>query len=104
MPDKKKKIHGNDPALNQVKVGKGERLIEVDSEMWSWKLGSKNVSIRDPARHSHTVAIFDKDGHLNTSIAHYQKDTDPQDPKFEVTPGHVESYIRINLLRFYKQK
>lgn len=99
MPDKKTKIRGNDPALNERKLGKGERAVEIDGEFWSFRVGKSYVVIRDPNGHGTQVEMLDRDGEMNLEIGIAQggMKMDFDEQALAVTPGTVEAYIRKHL-------
>lgn len=85
MPDKKRKIRGDDPNLTKRKLGKGERQIEVKDQLWTWKVGETNLVIRDPRDRSHVVQLYDRGRPI--------QDFATKNGGIEITPASVKAFI-----------
>ena len=88
MPDKQKKIKGDDPNLTKRKRGRGERAIQIDGSQWGWKVGRTNVLINR------------LDGSRSvTQRTEFSWDNTPIGVTVDVTlPGAIEKYIRAHLI------
>lgn len=92
MPDKKRKMHGDDPMLLARKPSKGERHVEIDGEQWAWRHGVHNVVIRSPSGVSTVVPLLNKDQTHNVEIGHVSSGG-----SFIVRPSDVKHYVSKHL-------
>lgn len=92
MPDKKKKIRGDDPNLHARQPMKGERRMIIDGDEWGWRVGSSgHVVIVRPTGGKTIVSDF--------AISRCWEEDYSDQPA--ITPGVIEHYIRANLLPEY---
>ena len=56
MPDRKKRVRGNDPALSAPRRRPGMRSLSIRGETWSWRFGN-HLAIRGPDDRSHSVDL-----------------------------------------------
>ena len=82
--EKRRKIRGDDPKLNQRKKGKNERRLERNGEEWFWQLIGTIVKIRAPNGKAKNFDVSDVLGYpvLDESFA-----------SIVITPYDVNQFI-----------
>jgi len=76
---------------------KSYRNINVDGEIWRWKVGSGSVSIRDPENKHHFVNFTTLTGIEDTERASWKG-------YLHIQPKHVRNYIDVHLRERFKTK
>lgn len=82
--EKKRKIRGDDPKLNQRKKGKNDRRLDHNGEEWFWQLNGLIVKIRAPNGKAKNFDVSDVLGYvvLDDSFAN-----------IVITPYDVNNFI-----------
>ena len=81
--EKKRKIRGDDPSLNDRKAGKGERRIEVCGVTYFWMITSNGIRIREPDGKSRTFTMKQFVGSETSTW-----------PSWATTPFDVSQFIK----------
>lgn len=95
MPDKKFKLRGNDPRLNEPKKRPHHRLLHIRGQVWQWRTNGHDIYIYDPTRKRHHIRCWDLEGQTEEE---FWWNRDYYEFGFSIFPHDIRSYIIAKLL------